>query len=247
MSPGSRFLLSLSGAWLVILFSLATARASIVSHSVWNGYFLQGKISENWGYFLEQQLRLNDAPGLEPIRLRGNRWLVRPAVFWNVPSLKRLQLFFGAAHTPNLSPVRGEFRLWQQIQFSPPTSGVSLLQRLRLEQRHIEQTEGLSHRARLMLRAAHSISPESPWGLAVFDEVFWNLNTVNGGPAAGFDQNRFFAGPQYQIDQRTRLEVGYLQSWIARGAAQDSQVNHSAVIYLYSNLQTQESRSVPKP
>ena len=229
----ARRLLSVLG----LILALATqADAAVVGHSVWNGFFLQGKLSDRWGYFLEQQLRLNDAPELEPILLRGNRWLIRPAVIWNVPGVERLQLFLGVGHTPNLSPVRGEFRLWQQLQFAQPLSGFSLTQRLRFEQRHIEQTEGVSHRARFMLRGASAVSVDSPWGMAVSDEVFWNINSPSGGPRSGFDQNRLFLGPQYQIDRHTRLEVGYLQSWIARGAASDSQVNHSAVIQLFSDL-----------
>jgi hypothetical protein len=222
--------------WISALASAPGALASVTNHSVWNGFFLQGRLSEHWGFFLEQQLRLNDAPELEPILTRGNRWLVRPALIWNVPGVERLQLFFGAAYTPNLSPVRSEFRLWQQLQYSMPLSALTLTQRIRLEERHIAQTSGLAHRARVMLRAATPVSPDVPWGIAVSEEVFWNLNTVTQGPQSGFDQNRIFIGPQYQLDRHSRLEVGYLQSWIARGAAVDSQVNHSAVILLFSDL-----------
>ena len=222
---------------VLLCFASSAARATVSNDAVWNGLFVQGHLSGSWGYFAEQQLRLNDASDLDSLKLRGNRWILRPALVWNAPSIPGLQLFFGAAHTPNLSPVRSEDRLWEQVQYSfslsGPLSGVRVFQRLRFEQRHIERTEGLAHRGRLQLRAASRVSLEEPWGWALSDEVFYNFNTVVGGPKAGFDQNRIFLGPQYQIDRRTRLESGYLQSWIAQGAARDSQINHAAVIFLF--------------
>ena len=210
-----------------------SARATVSNDAVWNGLFLQGPLLGSWGFFVEQQLRLNDASDLDSLKLRGNRWILRPALVWNAPSLPGLQLFIGAAHTPNLSPVRGEDRLWEQVQYSMPYSGGKFVQRLRLEQRHIERTEGLAHRGRLQLRTASQVSVDSPWGWALSDEVFYNFNTVAGGPKAGFDQNRIFIGPQYQVDRRSRIESGYLQSWIAQGAARDSQINHALVLFWF--------------
>ncbi len=212
------------------------AGATVSNSAVWNGLFIQGNLAGQWDYFLEQQLRLNDASDLDALKLRGNRWILRPAVVWNAPSIPGLQFFFGAAHTPNLSPVRGEDRLWQQLQYARALGALKGLARLRLEQRHIERTEGLSHRGRLQLRLADSVSVDSPWGWALWDEVFFTFNTVAGGPRSGFDQNRVFVGPLYQLDRRVRLEAGYLQSWISQGAARDSQLNHAATLYLFVDL-----------
>lgn len=221
---------------LLLWLSPSGAQATVSNDAVWNGLFINGSLSGHWGYFLEQQLRLNDASDLDSLKLRGNRWILRPAVMWNAPSIPGLQVFFGAAHTPNLSPVRGEERIWQQLQYARALGPLKGLARLRLEQRHIERTEGLAHRGRLQLRVASSVSKDAPLGWAISDEAFVNFNTVTGGPKSGFDQNRLFLGPQYQLDQRTRLEAGYLQSWISQGAARDSQLNHAATLYLFVDL-----------
>lgn len=214
------------------------------SAAVWNGITLQGALRGNWGYWFEQQVRLNDGWDSDPssansspdsLKTRGNRWILRPALVWNAPSIPGLQLFAGGALVPNLSPVRGEQRIWEQAQYSQLIKSTQLAQRLRLEQRHVDRTLGVAHRVRYQLRIARPGSTTEPWGWAFWDELFFNLNTVEGGPKSGLDQNRAFVGPQYQVDSRTRLEWGYLQSWIAQGSARDVQLNHVVALFVALN------------
>jgi hypothetical protein len=192
---------------------------------------------------MEQALRLNDGWSSNPgdpdnspdsIKTRGNRWILRPALTYSPEAVPGLVFHLGFAWMPNLSPVRTEERLWEQASYSHALAGASIGHRLRLEQRHQDRTEGLGHRIRYLLRAGQQGTARSePWGWVVWDELFWNLNSVTGGAKKGFDQNRIFAGPQYQLDPRTRLEAGYLQVYQTQGSARDSQLNHVAALFLF--------------
>ncbi len=54
------------------------------------------------------------------------------------------------------------------------------------------------------------------WSLIGSDELFVNLNTVDWGPVAGFDQNRVFVGFGYTFDSTFRTEIGYMNQYINR-------------------------------
>ena len=230
---------------LLLLLPLAPvpAVATVTNTAAWNALIFQGTVSGRWGLWFEQALRLNDgwnsdpgAPDSTPdsLKTRGNRWILRPALTYSPESLPGLVIHLGVAWLPNLSPVRHEERLWEQLSYAHPLVGLSAAHRLRLEHRHQERTQGLGHRIRYLARIGNPGSAGSaPWGWVFWDELFWNLNTVAGGPRSGFDQNRLFIGPQYQIDPRTRLEAGYLRSDQARGSARDAQLGHVAALFLF--------------
>lgn len=222
------------------------ARATVTNTAAWNALIFQGTVSGRWGLWVEQSLRLNDGWSSNPsdpdsspdsIKTRGNRWILRPALTYSPESIPGLVLHFGYAWLPNLSPVRPEERLWEQVTFSHPAWGLAMGHRLRLEHRFQDRTEGTGHRFRYLLRAGEpGTAKTSPWGWVLWDELFWNLNTVSGGGKKGFDQNRVFAGPQYQIDPRTRIEAGYLQVYATQGSSRDSQLNHVAALFLFMDF-----------
>ena len=138
-----------------------------------------------------------------------------------------MQFHIGYGWLPNLSPERMENRLWEQALFQggKMEEEWAWLARGRLEQRHIEFTSGVAHRFRGMLRVSRLLSGMR-WGAALWDEVFWNLNSLTKGPAAGFDQNRFFVGPLVQVMPGCRLELGYLSNFVGKGATTPSTLTH---------------------
>ena len=217
--------------------------ATVTNTAAWNALIFQRTFSGRWGLWVEQSLRLNDGWSSNPadpdsspdsIKTRGNRWILRPALTYSLESVPGLVFHLGYAWLPNLSPVRGEDRIWEQLTSSHALGALAMAHRLRLEHRFQERTDGTGHRLRYLLRAGQPGTARSePWGWVVWDELFWNLNSVTGGGKQGFDQNRIFAGPQYQIDARTRLEAGYLQAYITQGASRDSQLNHVAALFLF--------------
>jgi hypothetical protein len=217
------------------LFSGLTASSGWASSSnfaAWDAIFLQGKFSSQWGWYFENQLRLNDgweygSSSPSSLKTRGNRLILRPALRWMPLGDPSFQVWVGYGWLPNLSPERIENRLWQQLSYQGgkiDEQGAWLV-RARLEQRHIEYTAGISHRFRAMGRLSR-LSPRSGWGAVIWDEVFWNLNAAAGGPASGFDQNRIFLGPVVQLSSGTRLELGYLNNFVAKGSSASSAMTH---------------------
>jgi hypothetical protein len=57
---------------------------------------------------------------------------------------------------------------------------------------------------------AHAQQPADTQLWTLWDEVFVTLDDTPGGPAAGFDRNRAFAGILRRWSPRASLEVGYL-------------------------------------
>ncbi len=236
----------LYGIWSLLFLMLSgplTAHALQSDFGNWTGIFTQGKFNSHWGWFFESQLRLQEGwefPSSQPdaLQTRANRLLVRPAVRWFPLGNNFLQLSFGYGWTPNLSPERDEHRIWQQamIQDGDPREAWSWSSRLRLEQRRIEFTEGLAHRVRFQSRIWRYFGEQKNIGPVLWDEAFFNLNTLNRGPKAGLDQNRFFIGPAVAFSPNARLEMGYLNLYYPKGFARDSLMSHLMAVYVLMDL-----------
>ena len=166
---------------------------------------------------------------------RSNRLLVRPAVrYWLMPEL---QVWFGYAWTPNFSPFRNENRFWQQLFWIQSIDSQSTHQhRLRFEERLIQNTPSVAYRLRYLPRWDRWFTEEKKLGFVVWDEFFWNLNSVTRGPSAGFDQNRFFVGPMIALSADHRLEIGYLNLYLTSSKPQSDVMAHILGMYYFMNF-----------
>ena len=78
----------------------------------------------------------------------------------------------------------------------------------------------------------------------VFDEIFVNLNGISNGssgqrfgPEAGFDQNRFFVGFNYEFMKQFNVDLGYQMQIInTRRDELVNQINNTIMINLFINL-----------
>lgn len=127
-----------------------------------------------------------------------------------------------------------ENRAWEQYQNIQNFKEYGILQnRIRFEQRELEEGYGTALRTRYQLKYIYPLSKD--WSIVFSDEIFWNLNTVSWGPVAGFDQNRVFIGPGYQINQDSRIEFGYLNNYTNKDLNDDLNM-HMVAINLYYNV-----------
>lgn len=192
---------------------------------------LSPKLLRGW---LEVQPRLDQDAGQLGVVL----W--RPAL--GVYLQDWLTAWGGYAFVERLRPVyAGEHRIWEQLQASRevvPSLGLRLTGRLRVEHRLREHDDPVAHRVRLMVRAQLPLlDPEPPTLLAVaWDEVFVGLNTVDWGPASGFDRNRSFIGLGLQVVKQARLEVGYLFEVAHRRGNADELGAHVLSLTLWIDL-----------
>lgn len=127
-----------------------------------------------------------------------------------------------------------ENRAWQQFQNVLDFKEYGKLQnRIRFEQRTITEGEGTALRGRYQLKYMYPISKD--WGLVLNEEVFWNFNTVSWGPTSGFDQNRIFFGPSYQINKDIKMEAGYMNNYVNKDLNDDLN-SHVFVMNFYYNV-----------
>lgn len=226
----SRFWIFLVSSILLVLAAGSQARAAQSGLASWSGVFLNGKISGGpWGYFLESQTRLQQNVNTQ----RGNRYMLRGAVKYVIDS--RFSVFAGYAWTPNFSPLRNENRIFEQLSYSQTFGDWLIASRTRLEQRRIEHTEEkVAHRFREQVRVQYYFDSDHRFAAAVADEFFWHLNTVPNGPKSGFDQNRFFIGPNIAASKEAHLEFGYMNVHVnSPSVATDDLVSHVIATFVY--------------
>jgi hypothetical protein len=123
--------------------------------------------------------------------------------------------------------LRSEGRLWEQVLLQRPLGRVQASLRPRLEQRRLPDDSAWAHRVRLWGRLGIPLRPGV--GLAFSDEVFVGLRETDATPA-GFDQHRLFLGPWLALGDGARVEVGYLQAYLARDSG-DSMVHTASTTF----------------
>lgn len=193
--------------------------------------FIPIEESRTYQLYLETQPRLGDD------WQRMATALIRTALVYN--PTPALSLFAGYGWLPTFynteyqRTYRDEHRLWQQILYRHGLWDIDWQHRLRQEQRWIEHTEGVSNRTRYMLRGLLPLDATQDFGLAAFDEVMFTWNSVEGGPWSGYDRNRIFLGPYWQIDN-AHYEVGYLGEHAKRFGDDERWVNAIAVLAIFN-------------
>ncbi|MEM7223062.1 MAG: DUF2490 domain-containing protein [Pseudomonadota bacterium] len=151
--------------------------------------------------------------------------IVRPDIGYHLSD--HVTLFLGYDYYDRPQPGEdSENRVWEQLGIKHRVGDLAIANRLRVEQRIIENVDGVTVRARYRLRLAHPLG-DPDWEAIAFNEVFANLNQEPGGPAEGFEQNRLFGGLGYQIRPGLELEAGYM--WRREPSASD----HILVLGLY--------------
>ena len=138
------------------------------------------------------------------------------------------------SQAPYAKKSTNENRIFQQYQnvLDFKESG-KLTNRTRYEQRWVTYSDQMAQRLRHQVKYQYPFNKQ--WGFVISDEIFLNINSVSWGPKAGFDQNRIFVGPVYNIDDRQRVEFGYMNNYVNKDLKSDLD-NHVMVINYYYNF-----------
>jgi hypothetical protein len=181
----------------------------------------EGSSLSNWRWWADVQARFrNDGEDYDT-------GFVRPGVGYALT--ERMTLWAGYVFIDNDLPGGGrthEQRAWQQLTWSAPLEGFSLMSRTRLEQRFVEDQSETGWRFRQLVKATTPLGADGETFLSVWDEAFFDLDDTDWGQRQGFRQNRVFAGLGWFLDpaRRHSIEVGYLNQWIDR--ADEDRLNH---------------------
>ena len=162
--------------------------------------------------------------------------ILRPALGWRVND--DLDLWAGYARVVSRASGRPDIeedRAWQQATFPlPSVFGGSLSGRSRLEQRFRETGDDTGWRFRQFIRWGQRIEG-TDFSVVVWDELFLNMNDADWGQREGFDQNRLFLGGAWHINDRLRLEGGYLNN-VLDTPGTNEQTNHNISFALFWSL-----------
>lgn len=160
--------------------------------------------------------------------------LVRPALGYTLGrGFSLWQGYLFVDEDPRGRDNFNEHRSWQQLLWQGALSRFSLQSRTRLEQRWVDGDGEAGWRFREFVKASVPLSSGKRFGLAAYDEVFFELNDTSAGQDTGFRQNRFFVGPYLRLDAggMATVELGYLNQIVRRDDARDL-MNHIASLNL---------------
>jgi len=161
--------------------------------------------------------------------------LVRPAVGY---AFGDASVWLGYAYILDDPATRSSFdehRIWQQFLYSRSFGSLGAQSRTRLEQRFVETGSDTGWRFREFVKLTHPLGIDR-FGIAAYDEVFFDLNDTDWGADAGFTQNRLFVGPSWKpvsIPGLT-IELGYLNQYLNIEGRADAMNHIASLNFLYS-------------
>lgn len=182
---------------------------------------------DRWNYYVEPQLRLiyQNGPFQQFLNNVGAGYEFMPEwQFW-------LGETTSADSQDAVAKDQAEIRLWEQLLWTHRFNKLSLTSRSRLENRYSLNFPEWAFRFRERLMLSHPIKGPLSW--LVYDELFYNLNTVPWIVTAPFDQNRAFIGVAQQLTSILLFSTGYLNQYIS---TQNRQFNHVFVLWFTVNL-----------
>lgn len=196
----------------------------------WNAIAFAGNAdsSGDWQFWFDGHLRFKEDASQLGVSI------LRPGVGYRMSDDLTLWLGVARITIDTEAGTLEEDRLWQQATYSLRSFlGGNVSARTRLEQRYRdEQGDDTGHRLRQFVRWAKPLNDQ--WSIVIWDELFVALNDTQWGQASGFDQNRFYVGPAYQLNEQWRIEAGYMNNYIdSPGTSSEAHVNHNLSITLF--------------
>jgi hypothetical protein len=224
-------------ALIVVVFWFASARAQSVDSGLWLSFSATGKLPAplnnakgSWRLWTDGQARFGDDFG------RFSQGLIRPGVGYALNDMWTVWAGYAYVRTeqPYARTPTNEQRVWEQLSWQTKAGRTDLSSRTRLEERFNSAGSGTGVRLREMGKLMQPLG-KGTWLIAVYDEIFINLNSANFGPKAGADRNRVFAGPGINLGKPLRIELGYLNQYTFNNNGPDK-VDHILSINAFWNF-----------
>jgi hypothetical protein len=198
-----RFRSSLRLHAFIVLLLASNAEASDHDLQQWTSLRLEHEFFDGVTAGVRARVRFDDDVSSE------NDVMVGPSVHWE--PIDRLTFVLGYDYLYDLqAESTAEHRAWQAINFTLPIRDLTLGNRIRFDERFLEDVSGAIARFRYRLRTSYDLEglPLKGFHLTASEEVFVNLNDKGEGPVGGFEQNRVRAGAGWRLG-RARVEAGY--------------------------------------
>lgn len=206
------------------------------------------KISDHWGIAADAHIRTNE------VFESNNFYFLRGGVTY-IPNASLL-LTTGYAHMwlaptkEGWSTYSDENRIYQQAQLTTKVGKVSILQRLRNEQRwqekivNDEETGELRFTDRVRYLVSFTVpifSNKKLPSLVISDEVLiqFGKEVVYNT----FDQNRLFIGIKQNITPKLSFDLGYMNVYQEKYSGYQYDMNHTIRLFFYLNSSLKHSPS----
>jgi hypothetical protein len=186
------------------------------TNSVWLGYFNSTTIGKKWNVNTD-------------IQYRGKEWLAKPSQFLVRSGLgyklnDKVKLTLGAAHLRfYLTGVatRGEWRPWQELLINDALGKIRIAHRFRVEQRFNQKVVAnrpvddysFNWRFRYRIEATYPIIKNGDKGISFVAGNEILINTGNNIRYNYFDQDRLYAGLNFEQNKRLTYQVEFMQIW----------------------------------
>lgn len=223
---------------MLVIYGSCFSQKTVQDQRVWFSYLGQYKVSEKWGMHVEGLLRMDN----ELSQNLQNAF--RVGGIYYLSSKESITAGYALVHTysPSLDKFGVENRLWEQYQVINKWKKNTMMHRLRLEQRWVEQlatnSTAYQNRFRYLNRNLFHIrslnSGKNEIYAVLQDEIFITLgeNKIN---SKFMDQNRFLVGLGFNYHNNTRFELGYMNQFVTSGSGNDA-MNHVVSFSVFHNL-----------
>lgn len=231
---------------LFILFPLVLLSQTVKEKEVnqqfqtWVSLNSVTKFSQHWGIAADAHIRTND------FFHDNNFFFLRGGIAY-IPSAK-FSFTGGYAHmwlapkNPTWSTFSDENRIYQQVQMNTKSGNVSIVHRLRNEQRWQEiivndvetGKNRFSNRVRYLISTTIPIfKKKSAPSLVISDELLiqFGKDIVYNT----FDQNRIFVGIKQSINPNLSFDFGYMNVYQQKATGYQYDMNHTLRLFFYLN------------
>jgi hypothetical protein len=211
--------------------SMAPTRASASGSDIqlWPTVTLNHGFGEHWGGHLMSRVRFDQNVS------RTKDILLRPWVSWEPLEGLAFDLGYDYNHSFHSND---EHRIWQAAEYRFTWRRLTVNNRLRLDQRFVENVDGVVARLRYRLRGTHPVG-SSDWYGTLSNETFANVNDRGTGPVHGFEQNRVRLAAGVHFLKRLQAESGYEWQYVERRG--DSS-EHRHVFFIAFTIDTGDGR-----
>lgn len=235
------------GILLIALSFFALSGNAQVQHSGWLASFNNFRISKQFSFYFDAQLRSTDR--LEQV----GTVLLRPGLNYHLNKTATFTLgyaaVFGRRSLGGLSSLLTEHRVWQQAMLNHKINTISITHRFRFEERFLPQaklvgnelaTDGhdKAFRFRYFVRGllpllGGTAFVKGPY-LALQNEVFLNTGDKTAVNGKTFDQNRLYGAFGYRLGKKVDVEAGYMNQYTVTRASFVN--NHILQLAIYKRL-----------
>ena len=214
-----------SFAILIILSSMCvksiaqnTSPIIVKDNMLWVGYYSMIKFNNRWSLNSDFLFRTRN-------EIKNNfQTLLRTGLTYKIND--KIDITAGFAHfrffiTNN--KTRGEWRPWQEVKISDQINKIKLTHRFRVEQRFNELVKNdkstneyqFNWRFRYRLDLKFPLMKEKENGNNLFG-ILGNELMINAGNTIVynyFDQNRLYAGLNFEVNKKVSLQMQYMHLW----------------------------------